>query len=78
LPDKDIDKHYKEILKDKANGFHLPMDIISHLEYFYNTLLMSNKIENPFLNSQEYPALLFEENTSPGTLLEKHRKVIFP
>ena len=54
------------------------MDVVAHLEYFYNTLFMNHNTQNPFANPNLYPALLYEDNTSPGTLLEKHRQIIFP
>lgn len=78
LTDDQLDQEYKLILKDRRNGQYLPLDIVAHLEYFYNTLRMGHNLENPFVNPNQYPALLFEENISPGTLLERHRKIIFP
>jgi hypothetical protein len=76
--DDKIDAESKNLLKERRNGHHVPLDMVAHLEYFYNTLIYSNKTDNPFANPNQYPALLFEENVSPGTLLERHRRVIFP
>ena len=65
-----IDNEYKGLLKERRNGQYLPLDIIAHLDYFYNTLALDYNTENPFAFPDAYPALLYEENESPGTLLE--------
>jgi hypothetical protein len=36
-----IDKEAKKFLKKKQNGRNLSLDIVAHLEFFYNTLLLS-------------------------------------
>ena len=68
----------------------MPIDLVSHLEYFYNTLDCSFTTKNPFDHPQNYPALLFREpfqstesSNSHEThqeknLFEKHRTLIFP
>jgi hypothetical protein len=56
----------------------LPPDIVAHLEFFYNTLIVNHNTENPFVNPDSYPALLYKENQSPLTLLDIHRRLIFP
>ncbi len=43
-----IDKEAKRFLKKKENGRQLPLDVVAHLEFFYNTLLMSHESINPF------------------------------
>lgn len=62
MDDEEIDTSIKWLLKTRKNGQHIPIDIVSHLEYFYNTLMFSHQTENPFVNPPQYPALLFEEN----------------
>ena len=57
--DEQIDTKIKNILKERRNGQYLPNDVIAHIEFFYNTLLMSHKTENPFANPKSYPALLY-------------------
>ena len=71
--DEQIDVNVKTFIKDRRNGQYLPIDIVSHLEYFYNTLLLNHDTENPFHNPSNYPALLYFDNMSPDTILEKHR-----
>ena len=78
MEDEAIDHHVKDLLKERRNGQYLPGDIVAHLEFFYNTLIVSHKTENPFGNPNSYPALLYKDNNSPDTLLEMHRRLIFP
>lgn len=79
ITDEQIDSQYKEYLKVRRNGKFFSLDIVAHLEYFYNTLNMASHLENPFTEPKRYPALLYkDENNSPDTLLEMHRKIIFP
>ncbi len=78
-----IDKEARRILKKKDNGKHLPLDIVGHLEFFYNTLLMSHESVNPFKRPNIFEALqyqLFNPKIGgpPRTLLEVHRQLIFP
>lgn len=60
--DYDIEKKTKDLLKERRNGKYIPLDIVSHLEYFYNTLNCAQKAENPFRMPINFPALLFEED----------------
>ena len=88
--DENLDEEIKAILASYDNGREMPIDFVSHLEYFYNTLDCSFSTKNPFDHPQNYPALLFREpfqstesSNSHDThqdknLFEKHRALIFP
>ena len=89
--DENLDEEIKAILASYENGRDMPIDSVSHLEYFYNTLDCSFSTKNPFDHPQNYPALLFREpfqstnssNSQDTThqeknLFEKHRALIFP
>ena len=36
--DENIDEEIKEVLSSAANSADMPLDIVAHMEYFYNTL----------------------------------------
>ena len=57
--DECLDEEIKGILCVHANGRLIEVDIVSQLEYFYNTLDCHFTTKNPFDCPQEYPALLF-------------------
>ena len=76
--DEKIDYEAKNILKDRRLGQIIPSDAVAHLEFFYNTLLMSYQTENPFKQPEEFPALLYTQNESPDTLFDIHRRIITP
>jgi hypothetical protein len=76
--DQKIDNEAKLLLGERRFGQLIPSDAVAHLEFFYNTLQMSHKTENPFENPEKYPALLYEENSSPETLLDIHRRITKP
>ena len=57
--DSAIDNKAKRFLKVKENGRNLPLDIVAHLEFFYNTLLLTHDNVNPFKRPKVYEALLF-------------------
>lgn len=92
--DENLDEHIKAIITDYENGSGIEIDIVSHLEYFYNTLDCDFHTKNPFDSPTSYPALLYKEpmqrSQSIGessnsqqtlqekTLFEKHRALIFP
>lgn len=84
--DELIDEEIKSLLAVKSNGSQIPLDLIAHFEYFYNTLDCQFKPENPFEKPKKHPALLYIDQTTSMTnspikamtLLEKHRHVIFP
>lgn len=78
MGDEEIDASTKWLLKIRKNGQYIPVDIVAHFEYFYNTLMFSHQTENPFLNPPQYPALLFKEAMTEGTLFDRHRHIIFP
>lgn len=77
MTDEEIDFIAKNLLKTRRNGQFLPLEIIGHLEFFYNTLVASHNTENPFSNPSSYPALLFQDQ-GPTTLLENLRRINFP
>lgn len=52
-----IDKEAKRFLKLKENGRYLPLDMVSHLDFFYNTLLVSHETSNPFRRTRYFEAL---------------------
>jgi len=85
--DEYIDEAAKTMLATREHGQYINVDIVSHMEYFYNTLGCSQAAENPFLRPDSFPALLYKCPNSAGskcgvgspfTLLEKHRMIIFP
>lgn len=75
-----MDEEIKSLLKVRNNGAHLGVDIVAHIEYFYNTLDCDNLTENPFAHPASYQALLYTVKTgdTPRTRLEMHRIVIHP
>ena len=62
--DENLDEELKVILSTYENGAEVPVDIVAHLEYFYNTLDCSFATTNPFDCPQNFPALLFREPVS--------------
>ena len=78
-----IDKEARRLLKKKENGKHLPLDIVAHMDFFYNTLLMSHESVNPFKRPSTYEALLYpifnaKISGPPRTILDVHKQLIFP
>lgn len=78
-----IDKEARRFLKKKENGKHLPLDIVGHLEFFFNTLLMSHESVNPFKRPTIFEALLYpifnaKISGPPRTILDVHKQLIFP
>ncbi|CDW85236.1 UNKNOWN [Stylonychia lemnae] len=77
--DERIDQEAKLLLKERRLGQIIPSDAVAHLEFFYNTLLMSYNTENPFKNPEEFPALLYSnQSETPDNLFEIHRRIITP
>ena len=89
--DENLDEEIKDLLTVYEKGKGMPVDIVSHLEYFYNTLDCHTQTKNPFDFPLNFPALLYREppletdSNSQGsnslvekTLFEKHRALIFP
>jgi hypothetical protein len=64
--DAALDKVAKRTLRVADNGRFLPLDMVAHLEFFYNTLLMSHETSNPFKRPRSYQALLFPYKTRSG------------
>lgn len=46
--DERIDQEAKLLLRERRFGQIIPSDAVAHLEFFYNTLIMSHNTENPF------------------------------
>ena len=87
--DEMLDEQIKEMLKSETSGSHLPVDLVTHMEYFYNTLDCDviEQISNPFKSVKDFPALICKvPNPNPEilgekaeiTLFECHRNLIFP
>ena len=62
---------------------YIARDIVSHMEFFYNTLLCSHSTQNPFRHPLAYPALnypVFKDMSGAPTqtILQFHRQLIFP
>ena len=90
--DENLDEEIKAFLSIYEKGRETPVDIVSHLEYFYNTLDCSFMTKNPCDFPQNFPCLLYREPASSAessnnnnsatmqdnTLFEKHRALIFP
>ena len=62
--DECLDEELKAILAVQTNGKNIEVDIISHLEYFYNTLDCNFTTKNPFDAPKDFPALLFRKPIS--------------
>jgi len=67
----------------------MAVDIVSHLEYFYNTLDCTHRTKNPFESPGSYPCLNYREHDPSSsadsssqprekTLFQLHRSIIFP
>jgi hypothetical protein len=75
--DENIDEEIKEILGSAESAAELPLDIVAHMEYFYNTLDCHFKTENPFKHPEKYSALSHKIDGNKS-LFEQHKDVIFP
>jgi len=58
--DENIDEEIKQLLSMKENGQLISVDMVAHMEYFYNTLVCSNQTVNPFNCGKMFPALLYK------------------
>jgi|LauGreDrversion4_2_1035121.scaffolds.fasta_scaffold306682_2 hypothetical protein len=83
--DSALDKEIKRFLRQRENGRQLPLDILAHFEFFFNTLLMSHETSNPFKKPSAFPALNFPfisgSLAKPGeelSILDMHRHLIHP
>ena len=91
--DENLDEEIKAFLSIYEKGRGTPVDIISHLEYFYNTLDCNYSTKNPFDFPHNHPCLQYREQVASSaesssksgtttlqdkTLFEKHRALIFP
>ena len=56
-----LDKISRRFLRDMENGKYLSFDIVAHLEFFYNTLLLSHETRNPFKIPRKYQALRYPQ-----------------
>jgi hypothetical protein len=61
--DTNICDELKQLLLKKANGYYLSIDLVAHMDYFFNTLGCDIRTDNPFKEPVRYPALMFETNT---------------
>ena len=81
-----MDEEIKELLSNYDKGSEIPLDIVAHMEYFYNTLDCHFKVEDPFKFPVKYPALQHRHHievssgssSNEKTLYERHKEVIFP
>ena len=76
--DECLDEEIKEMLSHYEKGADIPLDMVCHMEYFYNTLDCDFKVEDPFKNHENttrYPALQFREKgeSAEKTLYAKHK-----
>ena len=57
--DECIDEEIRQLLVKAENGREITLDIVAHMEYFYNTLECHHKTVNPFecANPLMFPAL---------------------
>ena len=88
--DENLDEEIKTLLAVYENGRDIPVDIVSHFEYFFNTLECTFRTKNPFEQPASYPCLMYREPISSAassnsqhthnekTLFEKHRAIIYP
>jgi hypothetical protein len=83
--DECIDEEIKQLLSHTENGKLISLDIVAHMEYFYNTLECSFKTVNPFESAHNlFPALHSHLNdktaavTGVQTLFQQHRTLIYP
>ena len=58
--DECLDEEIKELLSKYENGAEIPLDMVCHMEYFYNTPDCHFKVEDPFKFQMKYPALQFK------------------
>ena len=85
-----IDREAKKFLKKAENGRKLALDTVAHLDFFYNTLLLSHESLNPFKKPQAFSALQFPVfqpklgqdcehlQLVPLTIMDLHRQLIYP
>lgn len=59
--DEMIDEHLKKLLSKSDNAQYMPVDLVSHFEYFYNTLDCDaiDTITNPFKSMKDFPVLCY-------------------
>lgn len=85
--DEIIDEEIKQLLSLAENGKLISLDMVAHMEYFFNTLACSFKTVNPFecANSASlFPALHTHlhdktaEATGVQSLFQQHRTLIYP
>jgi hypothetical protein len=62
--DENLDEEIKDLLSSEENGKQLPLDMVAHCEYFYNTLDCNFKTQNPFEIPHAFPALSFRDQSS--------------
>ncbi len=73
-----IDTYIKDLLREKRAGHIIPSDAIAHMGFFYNTLNMGHRTENPFDKVEEYPAFHYKETEFSETLINIYKRIIIP
>lgn len=74
-----MDEEIKLLLKPVAAGRHLSVDLIAHIDYFYNTLDCDFHTPNPLYLSNQFKAPSFvSKGEDKRTLLGKYRDVLYP
>ena len=48
--DENLDEELKSLLSSVRNGKYLSVDLVAHIEYFYNTLECVHTTENPLIH----------------------------
>ena len=78
--DEVIDEELKPVLRKKEFGAYLEVDLVAQMAYFYNTLDCHFVTDNPFTDTNKFPALTFEPPSGEKSLplLQKYKQVIFP
>ena len=59
--DENLDEEIKAFIAVYENGKEFQLDIVSHLEYFYNTLDCNFSTKNPFEQPSAFRALQYKE-----------------
>ena len=56
----------------------IPSDAIAHMGFFYNTLNMGHRTDNPFDNVENYAAFHYKEDESSESLINIYKRIIIP
>ena len=55
--DEFLDEELKSMLKTRASGKFIQVDLLAHIDYFFNTMECHTKTEHPLSKPAEYKAL---------------------